>query len=304
MRLTQLTFFLLVVAHLATLSVAAKADVDIHALCLTSPKRCLEQVPAQLAKEKEGSRSWYRLKIYELDSLLHLLQLDRLKEALQSVAQRTDQPDAFRIRLYTHQAKLLTLEGKQEEAADYLSKAIVLLDQGHQLFPAPLLQVHIANLQLYQGQYAEALQRLLAAEDKFSKGGSALFNLELYTNLGHAASYIEDYKGQLKYRQQALRWATLLENQHQLGIGLYNLARAHQALVQYQPALDYFEEAYQASLGAGDKATAHQALLRLAQVSLDNGQYSQAKHFFSRLESEYLPPPMHKLEQQLNDLLN
>ncbi|MDF2179468.1 tetratricopeptide repeat protein [Aliiglaciecola sp. CAU 1673] len=280
-----------------------EAPVDIHSLCQSSPVACIEHLPEELAKQKEGSRSWYALKIYQFDALHILERSDELKAAISPFLAMPNLPVMFSAHLYTHYAKLLSVEGDKKMTDKYLNKAINLLDENHKHFLSPMLQVQIANLELYQARYRQAFDRLQAVEVDHGEGGTALFQYELYNNLGHAASFLKDVDGHLKYRLKAMEWVTLLQNQQKLSEGVYNLARAYQGLEQHENALTYFSEAYQLATQAGDEVSAQMALLRLAEVSLACGQKERGKAYLQQLDESKLPETARDLWTELSGLL-
>ena len=65
---------------LGFITLAKAEQSNIHQICSQSPSKCLNEIDRNLAKEEKGSRGWYKLELYKIESLFQLTHFKTLEE--------------------------------------------------------------------------------------------------------------------------------------------------------------------------------------------------------------------------------
>jgi len=198
-------------------------------------------------------------------------------------------PINFLVYVYIYHAKMSKVLVDKTTSELYLNKALTLLSSINKTISRPMRLIEIANLQTANGQLTNARETLLTLERKFSKSGSPRFNSELYTNFGHVAYQLKQYKQHVDYRIKALEWSKLLENKQQLGIAHYNLARALHLISSYQEAKKHYLRAYDLAIQAHDTIIQITSQLRIVEVLLLQGSNDEAYDHFLKVTRENFP---------------
>lgn len=270
------------------LCVNAQADepnkVNIHLLCEQSPAQCIQEIDTYLEKEVYRSRIWFQYKLYQLDALFELMRHDALYDEVNHWVTEENIPLKFKISTHIYYAKLLEGNNANEQAYEYLEKAIATLQEVNEVSPDPMLLVQIANALNSLGRYQQGYDLLFPLVAKYQHRYMPKFKHELNENLGHFAYRLGDLQGHLQYRLHALEWASKLANKVQVAISTYNVARAYQMLKEYDQAFEHFLIAEKmASMGESDQ---NMIWFRRAEMFLAQGHIEQATAAFERVNRQ------------------
>lgn len=252
--------------------------LDIHTLCAEAPQQCLTNVEKLLLHEPSESRRWFQYKNYQLDALFELNRFEQLANEVEPWLARDDIPLKFQISVLIYSAKSQP-DNRKELANQLINKAVTLLEDVSEVNHNPMLMVQIANSLNEQGEYQRGYDMLLPLVTKYQHRHMPRFQHELFENLGHFAIRLNKLDEHLEYRCSALKWASLMGNDNQIAISLYNVARAFQMLENYPKALEYFSKAEQ--LG---KNTLELVEFRRAEIALAQGQLDKAQAHYAEVE--------------------
>jgi tetratricopeptide (TPR) repeat protein len=250
----------------------------------------------------EGSRLFYRYKLYQLDALLNLGRFQQLEEVLRPWLNDESAPLVFRLAVVTYKAKSLYVADRPEQANAWLSRAVSLMSEINQQLSSPMAMIEIANLQLYLGQTEIAYQTLRNIEERHSRHASPTFRLELYANLAQAVRKQGKLGPHLSYRQQSLFWARKSGNNQQIAVSWHNVARAYQFLQQYDEAEQAFIAASDYAKLASDTSTLMQCLLYRAQIAHHKAQEDKARQLLELIDKDQLTPRRRLLFKRLLSL--
>ncbi|NMP31073.1 tetratricopeptide repeat protein [Thalassotalea sp. M1531] len=273
-------------AIFASLAIAAfpslgQGNQDIHSTCAKSPQQCLEVIGQYLTSEKTESRIWFQYKMYQIDALFQLVKFEQLANEVSPWVERKDIPLKFKISVLIYYAKILSSQGSDAIAANYMNQALDAINDVNSVAFDPLLVVQVANGLNHIGEYQKGYDLLIPLEKKYRNRPMAKFKHELYENLGHFALRLKQFQEHLGYRLQALEWAKEVGNDNQTAISLYNVARAHQILEDYERAFHYFELAEQ--LNAMGPSDQNMINYRRAEMSLVMNDLVNAQGYFDRV---------------------
>ncbi|WP_286262570.1 tetratricopeptide repeat protein [Thalassotalea atypica] len=270
---------------LAIVSSSAKAsDSRIHETCETNPQQCLIDIQLKLDTETYQSRVWFQYKLYQLDALFELLELDELYNEVTPWLNADDIPLKFKLAVEIYYAKLLRGKNEKEKAVFHLERAIHTLQDINEVAPDPMLEVQIANALNSLERYQQGYDLLKPLEDKYRNRHMPEFKHELYENLGHFAYRLGDFEQHLQYRLKAQRWAKEHSNKVQIAISTYNIARAYQMLSKYEEAFVYFAKAEE--MQAMGKHDQNMIWFRRAEMALEMSELSKAKEYFAFVDRE------------------
>ncbi|MBC3767767.1 hypothetical protein [Neptunicella marina] len=258
--------------------------------CQQEPVTCLNWIEQQLPSSVTGSLKWYSLKLLQLDALVDLQKFEQVKVQLTPLLSDPDVPPVMLASVYTYHAKLLAFDKQTEQASLYLNKAIDLLMSINSVSFNLMRFVKIANLLIYLKQHDQAMELLLKLENDFSTSPDHHFKLEVFSNITIVYQRRGQRQQQLKYAKRALDEARLYDNKHFICVSQYNVARAHQQLNQLRKAEGYFLQALTQARESKFEMGEFLALLRLAQVNIDEQDIQSAKFYFAQAESETIPP--------------
>ncbi len=276
---------------------ANESQPTIHNTCSRVPKQCLVELPQYLTSVPLHSRVWFQYKLYQLDALFELLKLDELLAEVSPWVNATDIPLKFKLSVHIYYAKLMMTNGSKDEAIVYLERAITILKDVNEVSPDPMLEIQIANSLNSLGRYQQGYDLLKPLETKYRNRHMPEFKHELYENLGHFAYRLGDLEQHLKYRLVAVKWAKELENEVQVAIATYNVARAYQMLKNYDKAFEYFLIAEQIqAMGENDQNMIN---FRRAEMSLALGDVSKAQVYFSKVDTKGQIASYNRLFEQL-----
>ncbi|MFN9465915.1 MAG: tetratricopeptide repeat protein [Pseudanabaena sp.] len=136
--------------------------------------------------------------------------------------------------------------------------------------------IQLANQQLSQKQYREAIQSYKAAleiyqtaNNLYGEGFSQLSLGYIYSNLGEYQKAIDAYLQSLAIFKQ-------IDNRNGEGYSLLGLGNAYNGLGQYQPAIDYYQKSVVISKQIGDRTSEGKSFGSLGILYGRLGKYQQA----------------------------
>lgn len=275
------------IVALSSISFEGKAQpriveyVDIHQTCSKSPKRCLKDINNFLNKQQRESRIWFQFKLYQLEALFQLVKFSELSAQIEPWVNREDVPLRFRINVLIYHAKILNGQGEHALGLEYMSKAVKTINDVNSQSYDPMLTVQIANGLNSMREYQQGYDLLKPLIDKYRNRPMAKFKHELYENIGHFAQKLNKLEEHLSYRLQALEWAKEVGNNNQTAISMYNVARAHQFLKNYDQAFYYFAKAE--ALNALGDSDQNMIYYRRTEMALAMGEIDKAILYFEKL---------------------
>jgi tetratricopeptide (TPR) repeat protein len=255
----------------------------IDQTCIDSSSQCLLEVETALLTSLNESRQWYRLKLLKLDALFNLQKVDQLSTEINALLTLKTRPINFSVYVYIYHAKILNSIKDNTLAKKYIEKAINLLKQINDKYPDPMRLIEIANIQLSMKEYTLAKSTLLQLEQKFEGKYHPIFKRELYANLGHIAVFQKDHALHVTYREKSLKWALSVNNNQQIGIAYYNLARAYSSANRYELAQESYENSITYATIEKDTIIAYTSQLRLVELFLLQGESDKAFKLFNQL---------------------
>lgn len=257
---------------------------DIHVICQQQPKLCLTKIDRHLSIQQPQSRVWFEFQLYKLDALFDLVDFEQLEQEVVPWLEVDNIPVKFKTQINIYYAKILKGKGAEnnELAFQYLNNAIDTLKDIDQVSASLSLKIKIANTLNSLGKYQQGHDFLYPLVAKYENRHMPKFKHELYENLGHFSLFLGKLDEHLQYRFKALEWAEKMNNQTQIAISLYNVARAHQELKQYDQAFNYFSQAEQTqALGKSDH---NMVWFRRAEMALAQKDVSSAIAYFANLD--------------------
>ena len=276
-------------------------EKNIHQMCYTSPRQCLDNIDLHLSDVPNQGRIWFQYKMYQLDALFQLGRLSELSSEVEPWLVQEDIPLRFKISVFIYHAKILQGQGESQQANEYLEKAIALLKDVNEASADPAQVVQIANTLNSLKRFQQGYDLLKPLAKKYRNRHMPKFKHELFENLGHFAYRLGKLDEHLTYRLLALEWAKEVGNDNQTAISYYNVARAHQELKNYERGFYYFAIAEKMkALGEYDQ---NMIFYRRAQMSLAMGEVAQAEKFFNtvnrQVEIESYIAMFNKLEEEI-----
>ncbi|WP_341206424.1 hypothetical protein [uncultured Psychrosphaera sp.] len=291
----------------------AKNTNNIHKVCASQASSCLELLPDELAKLRPRSNAWYKLKLYELESLFVLQQTERQRAVLADLHPVDAAPIVFQITAYLYLAKNAYFYKEFESAEHYSEIVFNLIEQVTETYPDPRKIVSLVNLKLYHAKlellsdneaaYTEkllnALSTLESLREKFHNSYDPIFNRELYGNIGHTYARLDKHVESLQAYQTGLFWARQGVDLQQLSVSIYNVARAYQRLEYFDKALKEFELAKQAAINAKDEIVELFCYYQMADIYFNLNQIELVHRTLAHLKGRTLETNLSKYVKEL-----
>lgn len=265
------------------------ADHDIHVICKKSPNACLAKIDNELTHTKQQSRLWFNLLQYKLDSLFNLRKISRLKENIAPWIDAKDLPIPFQISVYIYHIKTMPKDTPVEEKQRYIDKAKTQVNLLNNVYPNPIKLVELANLQIIIGEVQEGYKRLQALAAQYSRRNDPYFQMELYANLGHAANKLKLVEEKIDYYIKSLEWAIEFNNQQQIAVAYYNVAKSQFIENQLTQAINSFNNSVKYAHLANDHVLHAQAQYFLAKSYATQKQYKHAHNVLTQIQIANMP---------------
>lgn len=294
---------LFVFSFLTHANSASNLPKTIDNTCQHSSYDCLNNINYLLTNTPKKSRLWFKYKLLEMDALYILQNEDTLLKIINNWLDKKDAPVIFQVYVQIYKAKLLLEIGDNINGNKYLTKAVKLLSLINNSIPKPMRLIEIANLLFVNNRVEDAKTILLNLEKKYAKRNDPLFKSELYGNLGHVAGKLNQLPLQLGYRKKSLFWVLKCNNEQQIGVVYYNLARAQQALKRFNNAEKNYNMALKYSIKSHDKINQLGSKLRIVEVMYLQNKKQAAQEFFSSIyESNLLNNAPKEIVKRFFDL--
>jgi len=290
-----------------------KTPLSTHKTCQLNPKKCLEILPEQLQKIPSGSAAWFRLKDYQMWAEYHLAQYEALGITTNEALNAANPPGDFEFASIIYRAKYLLTVDKDAEAFDLMQRAKKRFaeldssssDPSRLLLYANLIQEEAHRLkkhaprEVYRAKFLEARNVLLKVRKNYKNLNDPVFQSNMYANLGHIASALENYVKFLEYRSRGLFWAKQTKNPLRIATAHYNLARAYQANRKHKKAISEYQISVEEHIRARDESGIAICQLRIAQNHIELGNLKEAKALLSKVSES---PYKYQYEDLFNEL--
>lgn len=280
------------------------AQSSVMGDCDMPSKTCLKFVNEELEKVKPHSMQWYSLKLLQLDSLITIKEFKLLQQALNSLNNNTPHPPMFLTHLNIYRAKLLLIDGSQQQAKALLKVSVDELKQLNQSFYSPIRMISIANLMQNLKQHTEALTLLERIEQDFENSRDSYLKLELYGNLGHVHRLLKNYDQALGYYKKSLLFAIDIGVEQQIHVLHEHVGNMYMATKQYALAESSYKDALTYAEKDARVATITEAKITLAFFYLRQMELPKAEALTKDIEPEEIQPHQKNKWQVINDALN
>ncbi|NMP33220.1 hypothetical protein HII17_16830 [Thalassotalea sp. M1531] len=275
------------------------STLNIETICQQSSAKCLEIIDTKLNKTSYPSRTWYKLKLLQLEAHFLLGNIAQLNKALMPFLDNEDLPMSFLVYVKIYHAKVMNQLGDSQAAQQDLAQALNLLHEIQEHLPRPMRLIEIANLQILNKQYNQAEQTLLLLEKRYAQDALPLFNQELYANLGHIAARLDKLVDYFVYTEKSLFYALKTDNKQQISVAHYNFARAAMINGSLAKARENFMHALLQATLAKDFATQIDAKIRLIEIALRENNSIRVKELLPQLKQTALSYDFDLKEYQL-----
>ena len=189
---------------------------------------------------------------------------------------------------------------RYRRAARTYERAIRILDGlGEQTLAARTRSSALQTL-IYLGRYDEALQWALAAREAFVREGDALRLARLETNTGNILHRQERFGEAVCSYENALGVLLARDDRESAAITLKNLAVAHIGMLQFEQALERFEQAHQILSSMELPVLSNEVDDNIAYLYYLEGDYTRAMELYqaTRVRPGHNP---HKMAMSLLD---
>ncbi|WP_448564043.1 tetratricopeptide repeat protein [Thalassotalea ganghwensis] len=276
---------------------------DLKKTCKTSPYDCLKRLDIILDKAPANSRLFFNLLQYRFDSLFNLQQRHQLYQETKRWLDKKDLPLAFKTTVNIYYAKAAWFVGNRESSKQAYQVAKDSLAMMNQAYPSPMRLVIFANLQMQLNEYQQAYDLLKDLEQKYHKSPDESFMMELTGNLGHAANQLGNLEESLNYWQKALEWGTLLGNQQQQAVILYNIADINFKLNNISQAEQFLARTIEIAQLAKDNKKSTEAQFYLVKTKMKSNDLCGATRLYRGINLAQLPVKHHLEYQQFQQRL-
>lgn len=273
--------------------------MSIKDVCHSRYSQCLERLPAEYAKLKKNTKPYYILKTFEFEALFQLSYVDRLhNETKKYVDNENITSKEFQFLTLIYHAKTLFSKNDTNSGLFYLDKAKGLYLELKTKISNPIYLVHFGNISLTEAsrtkragnialakeKYLETKRLLLTIQKDYFHYNNPEFQQELYANLFHAATALNQNSSTIEYSQKALFWTKQNDNQQQIGIALYNLARAYQKAEQYSQSRRHYLQALKYFVDENDIDSEIVTYYRMVELAQSMTDIRSEKKYFSKLD--------------------
>jgi CHAT domain-containing protein/Flp pilus assembly protein TadD len=190
--------------------------------------------------------------------------------------------DFCRARAARSIANTKVLRGRHAEALEDLARALKLFrDLGAEIEQAATLSASLQPL-IYQGNYAQALERADEAKDIATRHGDELLLGRLEINFGNILHRQDRFRDAIDHYQLGLEKLTRLEQPRDCAIGLINLAVCYISLHDFRQAERAYQSARDISIRENMVTIVAQADYNIAYLHYYRSEYKQAIELYQK----------------------
>ncbi|MBU2883094.1 tetratricopeptide repeat protein [Psychrosphaera sp. B3R10] len=260
------------------------AQAQLDEFCVNDYSNCLRLVEQKLAEQPKSKIEFYKLKMYQLDSLYYLGKYQQLDIEMGKLINASRLPKVVELKIHIYSAKLKIGQKDDPERKAHLAKAQLIFQALLKTGDDPNTLIDYANLHIYLGQYTEGIRLLKQLERKFSDHKNANIIAKVAINLGNLYLLTGDLvKAQTQY---------LVAMEHSRKAGLinvniianYNYGRTFQKLEQNSKAIAIFLELIPRASELVDSNIDELTYYRLGQLYVAEKNWTLAKLYLEKVD--------------------